>query len=394
MRTLGEPIFARDETGRLKSRIGTVFLKSAGLVTLPGIHATQRLAWIRELNRVRAEAGLPRLTEGETDDEMARSVDLLFDDRYVLIRPDPYAMDLAFEADDLLQTLVSKRTIRYLNTQDARVRDALRARGENWRMSRLPVSPEEMARLIATSLAPIEGLPLYFYNRSTGTRFLTLGNFAWLEKRPDGVFRRQLQELVRYSAMRNRFGHPEIDIFPPGCAFTRQAFEALDADGLPADALRAAYRKLLGAFRQAVPPELQDETPENTEWRNQMCSALTLQPNAVDAENLIQGISPEFYRQIEWLPGCRIEKGELLFDPVCEELDAHPDNPELRSICDPRAKAVIFNYLREFGTIEHINIGRIGRSLSARAQTAERAAVYIVQLKEADKPENHSLQCI
>ncbi len=388
MKLLGEPLFARDETGRLKSRIGTIFLRSPGLVTLTGIHATQRLAWIMELNRERLAAGQPKLTNDEFDAEMTRSVDLLFDDQFVLIRPDPNAMDLAFEADELLQTLVSKRKIRFLNTQHEKVRNALRARGENWRMSRIPVSPEELNRLVASSRVSIDGLPLYFYNRSTGTRFLTLGDFAWLASRSDDIFRAHLAEIAQHSALRNRFGHPEIDIFPPGCAFTRQAFEALNVQGLPIAALRSAYQKLLDAFRHSVPDVLQDETPENIEWRNLMCSALIMQPNAIAAEELIEGISPEFYLQIEWLPGCRIEEGELLVDSICEELEAAPDDAELNALCDPRAKAVIFNYLREFGTIEYINIGRISRSLSTRAQFAKRRAnVYIVQVKEADKPE-------
>jgi hypothetical protein len=387
MKILGEPLFARDETGRLKSRIGTLFLRTPCLITLAGIHATQRLAWVKELNRERLAAGQPKLTSDEIDTEMSLSVDLLFDDQFVLIRPDPNAMDLAFEADEILQTVVSKRKIRYLNTQHEKVRDALRARGENWRMSRIPVSPEEMNRLIASSRVSIGGLPLYFYNRSTGTRFLTLGDFAWLGSRPDDVFRTHLAEIALHCARRNRFWHPELDIFPPRCAFTRQAFEALNCEGLPIAALRTAYQILLDTFRQSVPEALQDETPENIEWRNLMCSALIMQPNGTAIEELIQGISPEFYMQIEWLPGCRIEEGELIFDPVCEELDAQPDDPELNSLCDPRAKAVIFNYLREFGTIEFINIGRISRSLSTRIQLYQRRPnVYIVQVKEADMP--------
>lgn len=387
MKLLGEPLFARDETGRLKSRIGTVFLKTPGLVTQTGVHATQRLSWLKELNRERLASGLPKLSNAEIDDEVEHSVDLLFDEQFVLIRPDPFAMPLAFEADELLQTMVSKRRIRYLNTQHERVRNALRARGENWRMSRLPVSPEEMNRLIANARVPITGMPLYFYNPSTGTRFLTLETFAWIGSLPDDLFRKHLAEIAHYSALRNRFGYPEIDIFPPGCSFTRQAFEALNAEGLEIGALRAAYHKLLNVFRQAVPVALHDETFENIEWRNLLCTALIMQPNAIVADELLDGISPEFHMQIEWLPGCRIEEGELLFDSVFEEAEALPDDPDLNALCDQRAKAVIFNYMREFGTIEFINIGRIARSLSSRTQTnARRANVYIVQIKEADNP--------
>ena len=388
MKLLGDPIFARDATGRFKSRIGTVFLKTPGLVTLPGIHVTQRLAWAKELDRARAERGQPPLTSAEFDEEMAHSVDLIFDEEFVLIRPDPFAMELAFEADEALQTLVSKRKIRFLNTHLEDVRNALRARGENWRMSRLPVSPEEINRLIAASRTNIDGLPLYFYNRSTGSRFLALGTFAWLAQQPDDVFRKHLAEIVHYTGKRNRFGHPEIDIFPPGCVFTRQAFEALDTDGLSMGALRAAYCKLLDAFRQSVPVSLQDDTTENIEWRNLMCSALTLQANATASDDFIQGISPEFYMQIEWLPGCRIENGELIFDAICEELEKAPNDPELQALCDSRAKAIIFNYVRELGTIEYINIGRIGRSLSTRSKlSSNRANVYLVQVKEVSNPE-------
>jgi len=388
MKLLGEPIFARDATGRLKSRIGTVFLRTPGLVTLTGIHATQRLGWIKELNRERASAGQAKLTGEEIDAEITRSVDLLFDEQYVLIRPDPFAMDLAFEADELLQTLVSKRKIRFLNTQDERVHKALCTRGENWRMSRIPRSSEELNRLIATSRVAIGGMPIYFYNPSTGTRFLTLASFAWLETLPDDLFRAHLCEIAKYSAQRNRFGHPEVDVFPPGCPFSRQAFEALNAEGLPIEALRTAYQKLLDTFRQFVPASLQEETPENMDWRNIMCSALISQPNAAVIEEVVPGISPEFYMQIEWLPGARIENGELIFDSVYEEADAAPSDLELKALCDPRAKGVILNYLRECANIEFINIGRIGHSLSIRPQrAARRPNVYVVQVKEAGEPE-------
>ena len=131
MKTLGDPIFARNPDGALKSRIGTLFFRTPGLVTQRGVHAMQRIAWVKELNRERAAEGRPALTEREAAAEWADSADLLFTDDCVLIRPDPDRMDLAFKADEVVQTLVSKRRIRFLNTHAAKVRDALRARGEN-----------------------------------------------------------------------------------------------------------------------------------------------------------------------------------------------------------------------------------------------------------------------
>lgn len=385
---LGEQIFSRDETGRLKARIGTLFLKTPGLVTLPGIHATQRIAWIHELNRERAQAQLPPLTSIETNEELSNSVDLLFDDQHVLIRPDPYEMDLAFQADEILHTLVSKRKILFLNTKNHLIRNALRARGENWRMSRMPVSPEEMNQRIANARIAIGCNPIYFYNPATGTRFLTLDTFTWLGTLPDASFRKHLIEIVTYSAQRNRFGYPEIDIFPLGCLFTRQAFEALNAQELPIDKLRSAYKKLLRVFRDNVPSALRSETFGNMVWRNLLCDTISTQPNAVASDSLVDGISPEYYMQIEWLPGCRMQEGELIFDSVFEELDVTPADPELRSLCDPTAKELIFNYIRQFCNIEYINIGRISRSLSIRSPTGhQRANVYLIQVKEVGNPE-------
>ena len=49
MKILGEKIFAKDPQGRLLSRIGTIFLRTPGLVTEKGVHAMQRLRWLEEL---------------------------------------------------------------------------------------------------------------------------------------------------------------------------------------------------------------------------------------------------------------------------------------------------------------------------------------------------------
>ena len=153
MQILGDPIFSRNPDGTLKSRIGTVFFRTPGLVTQKGVHALQRLSWVAEVNRQREAAGRPPMSEMEAADEMAESADLIFTDEEVLIRPDPNRMDLAFRADEVLQTFVSKRRIRFLNTHAAKVRSALQARGENWRMTRAPLSPEGSETIASASAA-------------------------------------------------------------------------------------------------------------------------------------------------------------------------------------------------------------------------------------------------
>ena len=107
MKILGDPIFAKNPDGTLRSRVGTLFFRTPGLVTQRGMHAMQRIAWVKELSREREAAGQPGLTEREAAAEWADSADLLFTDDCVLIRPDPERMDLAFKADEVLQTLVS-----------------------------------------------------------------------------------------------------------------------------------------------------------------------------------------------------------------------------------------------------------------------------------------------
>mgnify|MGYP007070249966 CR=1 FL=1 len=174
MKILGDAIFAKDENGRLKSRIGTIFFKTPGLVTLPGVHATQRMAWIDALNAGRKAAGQAELSCNEAADEAAQSADLIFTPECVLIRPDPKRMDLAIKADEALQEMLPKHKIRFLNTHVCEVRNALKVRGENWRMAVRPVSQDEMVREIENARSAIGHEAIYYYNSITGTRWLTV----------------------------------------------------------------------------------------------------------------------------------------------------------------------------------------------------------------------------
>ena len=371
MKLIGEKIFAKDAQGRLLSRIGTMFFKTPGLVTKRGIHAMQRMMWIEELNAERARNGVSALTSTEEDQELAESVDLIFTDDHVLIRPDPDRMDLAFRADEELQKLVSKRDIRYLNTSSLKVRTALRERGENWRMARQPISQEDMAELIEKSKVPICEKPIYYYNRVTGTRYITASGYEEVSKLGDEAYVRQVREVVNGLGKFNRLGHPEVDIFPP-CApiEIRKGLKMIAVDELTPSELRRAVEKVETEWRMSLPPELRDETVGNYEWRNEMCHVLTREPNetAAEEQDLIAGIAPEFYRQIEWLPGARIDRGQVIFDS---------------EISDQREKSLIFNMTRLFGDVDYINIGRISNSLARHpVEGNRRGDVYIMQYRE------------
>lgn len=385
MKIIGENIFARDAEGRLISRIGTIFFKTPGLVTRKGIHAMQRMMWINEVNAQRAAEGKSALTELEEDEELSESVDLIFTDEQVLIRPNPDRMDLAFRADDELQKLVSKRVIRFLNTNSIKVRSALRERGENWRMARQPISQEDMAELIEKSKIPVSERPIYYYNPTTGTRFITASCYNEIEHLPADEFRRQIQEVVTGLNKRNRVGQPEVDIFPPTTPIDiKRTYQNLKVNELDDEALKAECERIAREWRMSLPVELRDESVKNFDWRNAMCHAITRQPNetSVEEQEMIAGISPEFYRQIEWLPGARIENGEVAFDEVYDEASRTQD-PHLLAMCDNRVKSFLFNTTRLFGKVAYINIGRISNSLARKPIVGNRRGnVYIMQYRE------------
>ena len=385
MEILGDPIFAKNPDGTLKSRIGTLFLRTPGLVTLPGVHAMQRIAWTRELSRRREAAGQKPLTESESMAEWNDSADLLFSGEFVYIRPAPSRLDLAFKADEVLQTLVSKRRIRFLNTHSEKVRDALRARGENWRMARSPQRPDEIVKAIEGARVAISNNPIYYYNVNTGTRWLTAGDLASVASLDAVAYRAQIVEIVHGLESRNRLGMGEVALFPPSLdPAVADAFKKVRPEELDDASLRAAVEAVAVKWRMALPASLRQETTDNFEWRAEMNAALSRVPNETEVgdQDLIQGISPEFYRQIEWLPGGRLEDGELIFDSVWEE-SKRSDDPALQELCDYRVRSILFNLVRLVGTVEYANIGRIQHSLARRpVRNARRGGVYILQCKE------------
>jgi hypothetical protein len=386
IRIIGPDPFARGVDGRTQTRVGTAFPSLRTLVTTPGIHATQRLDLVEECNRERQAAGRPALAAAEEEGLLLEAVDLIFEEGEILIRPDPSRMDLALAADEMLDELqlVSRRNVRFLFAMDARVRAALRARGENWRISPLPQSAADMRRLIETSRAAIREGAIYYYNRYTGTRHLTYQEFEGLEKLGDPALARQLQEIALYSAQLNRRRCPEVDFFPLGPpAFGAQDFQGTDFAGLEPAALRKAFEGLRRRFHDALEPDFWRDDLSAEVWRNRMLSALVSQEDQTITVDLLRNLSPEFFMQVEWLPGGRFEQGELIFDPAFEEEAAGgPKAAGLGPLCDALVHGFIFSYIREYGALEFINIGRIRHSLSSvRPQERGRRGVYLAQLK-------------
>jgi hypothetical protein len=364
-------------------RVATLFLRQRVLVTEGPIHALQRAAFLDHLNRVRDMQGRLPLRPDEAERELEESVDLFLEASQILIRPDPQNMHLAFEADDLLQTLVSKRQIKFMHALNPVVRHAVKQRGECWRISPLPRSREEMRRLIQESKAAIAEQPIYYYSRASGTRYLTFHEFAALERLAPADLARQLQEVAVHAVARNRLNNPEVDFFAADpLRFNARDFAGYRFAELAPHDLLAGYRELRERFREAVPPDLRTDDLRLQAWRNLMVSALVNQGSETVSEEILRGLSPEFFLSIEWLPGGRFEEGEFVLDSIYDEAADAPHDEALQRLCEPKTRGFIFNFIREYGDLEYVNVGRVAHSLNAkRPLTDGRREVYIAELK-------------
>jgi hypothetical protein len=381
---IGPHPFEEDKQAAQPAHIGTIFPEHGVLYTEPPpVHAWQRQGFIDLLNVRRAAQSQAPLTPDDEDRVCWNSVDLIFEPGLILIRPDPARMDLAFAADELLQTLVSKRQIKFLSLSDPRVRESIKNRGEAWRLSSIPKTREAREQLLANSKVAIHGLPIYYYNRLTGTRWLTCQQFENLGALDNAALARHLQEIGEHALRLNRLDRPEIDFFAADLRkFGAREFAGVVYEQLAPEQLRAKYESLKEHFRSAVHEAFRKDDCKNKAWAERILSTLFLEGNEAETEQVLSGLSPEFFMQVEWLPGGRFEEGEFLFDPIFDEAASHPENAELQRLCDPRARGIIFNFIRDYGDLQCVNVGRVPEPLSLdRPKEGCRRGVYIAELK-------------
>jgi hypothetical protein len=167
---------------------------------------------------------------------------------------------------------------------------------------------------------------------------------------------------------------------------TAADFAALDFAALDAESLRRAQAGLACKFAAAVPLEFRRDDPGDVIWRNQMYAALIGQEEAAISEESLLGLSSEFFMQVHWLPGGRIEEGEMIIDPVFERVESS-DDPQLKSLCDEKCRGFIFNFVREYGNLEYVNLGRVIGSLTRRPALHGRRDVYVAVVKLQDSEE-------
>ncbi len=375
VRIIGTPPFADDRGTCPECRIATVFPTENAVITLPGIHATQRLDFLDLLSKERAEAGREMLTREEAEKLSLTAVDLVWEEDLLLIRPDVDHMEAALAADDLLQQIVPKCRIRFLHTRDDRVWAALKRRGECWRTAPKPTSTADMQRLVTTSRKAIGCGAIYYYSRATGSHLLTYHEFARLDALGDGDLRDQLLEIARYAEAKNRLGHREVVFFG---AEHEPEIEVPEKDlaSMPAPRLRRYYRGLRDGFHGNVGPEVRRDDPEDLGWLTRFYRSLTELPEAPAPEEVRLELSSEFHMHIEWLPGGRFEEGRLLWDPVLKTPPSGPATVE----CDTRVKDFLLNLHREHADLEYVNVGRVVEPLSNRPPIGERRGMYVAEI--------------
>ncbi len=376
---LGEHPFTHTPAGKSKARIATAFPMRDTIVTLPGIHVTQRQAYVDHLDAARrAKGGLP-LTQAERDREWDLAVDLIIEEGTIQIRPDPDNMALAFLADELLQRLLPKHRVRFLGVLNNRVREAIKRRGELWRITALPKTADEMRTMIEASRIGIGGSEIYYYSKLTGTRYLTFQELSGLGGLDEKELRSHLAEIARHLGRRNAAGNPELAFFGPPTGISRADFTRVDFEWLDPAALHEVFTTLVEKLRAGTRPALLRDDLDNLQWRNAMVAALIGRENELVTEESLLGLGAEFFMQIEWLPGARMEEGELILDPTLDAVDEH--------LRDEKSHKFIVNLVREHGDLEFVNVGRVISSLSRRAVIPGRRGVYIAAFKQSHTPE-------
>jgi len=387
LRIIGDAPLATDSRGNLLSRIGSLFPELGVLITLPRTsHTQQRLFFIDELNRQRALQQKPPLSWLEEMTLQAQCVDLIMTGGDIQIRPEPEKMALAFRADARLQEIASKRRIRFLRARNRWVQQAVRERGEYWRISPRPQTELEFTIAFQEARITLGGNPVYYYNRETGTRYLTCQTFSNLSALNDSDLRRALVEIRNYAALRNVNYEPEVAFFGADPTFSASTFAEYDfALAAPAQ-LRVWHEDLADRFRLAVPQELQSDDTNAAAWRNRMLATLFDEANETLAGTVVGDLPPEFFRMIRWLPGGRIENGELIFDSIFGDRVRYQDDRELAELCDERVKGFICNYVREFGSLLYVNIGWVAPALGKRRPNGHRVYIAEVMCLGADKP--------
>lgn len=388
----------KNEEGELLYKIGAVFFPedSEGMIVSgPGVHAIQKMAFLEICDDLAERSNKPLLTDDQRDALLQNSVDLIMRNDTVYIRPDTDRMDLAFKADDLLQKNgIPKYNIKFLKVINEKVRAAIKQKGQLWRITSLPRTREQIKSLIEHSLVAISKREMYYYNMSSGTRYLTFHEFSKLGDLQDEDLKECLSEIQKFSRRKNKYGSPEVAFFMSKALLTDGRLFEVNFTCMSNRELRKIFAELKNIFQCSVSPQYQFDDFEFPEWTNAMLSVLIEDNTAEIVEEKLLGLCPELYYRVKWLPGAEINADVIEYDYLFCLLNDNQSNLLENNLegdlpeCDDKVKCFIENFVREYSNVEYINIGRIVDSLSRRISMDGRRDVYIALIKTRDQSED------
>lgn len=365
------------------TRPATLFLGRGMLVTEGATHFGQCLRFREWIDEARTRKGEGKISDDDWRMVEQRAVCLYYAQGCLEISVGRNDLDQVFEADEFLQARhVPKPRIRFQSVNNPKFLDRIRRRGELWRVTPWPRGAEEIARHLEASRTSLGQQPIYYYNRFTGTRFLTYAKFRELEGLDDDSLAAQMLEIAEYLPKWNRCGEREIRFWPREPRNAKAILASIGSAPADPKKLRAGYGQLLAAFEEATPPGLRRDDPEVEEWRNRLFDALTEDPDEHLSQQQPDGLGPEYRRSVAWLPGCRFVDHECELDKIFEE----KKDPEAMKLCDPLVRELILNQTREFADIEYLNLGRIPQPLGQNPQKEGRRDVFLMEIKRASRP--------
>jgi hypothetical protein len=383
---LGPSPYGQGGEGVFRPRVATIFPRAHVLITDKSTHYEQHVEFVDLVDQERSRQGLPPLTEDQRSELFMQGVDLIIHPHTILVRPDSERLDLIFEADELLQELASKLRIRFMLAGNTSVYQALKYRGECWRITPNTVTIEDMIQLIRNSRMALGGRRIYYHSPTTGTRMLTIQSLRELAGLEDEELRGHLLEIQQYVSKYNRKRKPEVDFFLADQPL-RQAFQNVDFQNADPATLRKLHAKLTDQFSEDVKPHLRNDDPSNPEWLYLMCQALCPLCEEVIVEEANLGLASEFHMHVDWLPGGRIEDGLLIFDPIFKIIESQKTSEDER-LQDQRAREIICNFVRDHPDLEYINAGRLIEPLSrGKRKPSGHREVYVVEMKQRGQSE-------
>jgi len=381
MTLLGPDLFSCDSAGTLLTPIALALPEQSLLATGQDIHALllERLIAFLEGSETLLCNGLSELN---IDDLYRDAVSLIIRDGIVLIRTDPTNMKKAFGADALLQRLLPKEKIQFTGVHLKKVREALRQRGESWRISPAPRSLDEIIRFIGTSKVQVGTGCSYYLNTHSGGRYLTYQEF--LEIRPLlwedlGEALSRLKEIVFLASRLNAQGIPELSFFLPeedeaiSTDLLAELIRELEAYAEAPEITSAAvdlFDQFLNVFARAAGPELLVDGVQHFSWRITMFFRLS-GISEKEVEERILGLSPEFHLNMLWLPGARVVDQDL----------------QMESATMPHVEGLIKYYWQSWPDIQYINVGRVETSQTSRPRPDEEREIYVIVLGLLDGKE-------